>query len=514
MRSLIVIAPLLWAGHALAEPVIFQPDPESVRSYSLSVGDEARPLAFDALYGRYLDAYLDVTGTEDGIHTIPTRVELREDGEYISSSAPRQWSDALTALQRAGYDTEIAGAETEHTFASAAPEVEQDAGAKAEILHAALSDPFASPAFPVTVQAEDGWSTTLPELGSYRNVELRVTAVTDTEVRVAFTGGTGPDTSPDAHDPHPWRTRGHRIAGLAVLDRSDGWVIRQVVTRETTLAVDGQKLPSRRTTVLTPLIDGLDSFAPEDSRWPRDINEVTAPADLPPATAAQMFGDEATFEFFGAPAILAIPADIRSFVQVGRMTFNDLRLFDEAGEPVDIRTHIGAAYAQPDFGYPDSLRSAALVTPNVIGPVMLDQMSRMTAEVSWYPSTTQVIEMTADEDGRASVDSNGVQAELNPGDMPGTYVLRYSGQKDDLITWSLPEEISGQAALYAHDRGPDWLSPAESQVRMFAAEHPEGQTLVLHTETAPQAIRVRLDRPAEQPQVSREMTFAPREYGR
>ena len=151
MRSLIVIAPLLWAGQAVAEPVIFQPDPESTRSYSLSVGDEARPLAFDTLYGRYLDTYLDVTATEDGVHTIPTRVELRGDGEYTSSSAPRQWSDALTALQRAGYDTEIARDDADRNFASAAPEVERGAGAKAGLLHAALSDPFASPAFPVTV---------------------------------------------------------------------------------------------------------------------------------------------------------------------------------------------------------------------------------------------------------------------------------------------------------------------------------------------------------------------------
>ena len=141
-------------------------------------------------------------------------------------------------------------------------------------------------------------------------------------------------------------------------------------------------------------------------------------------------------------------------------------------------------------------------------------MSRMTAESAWYPFTTQVFDTVTDEDGRASVDSDGVRAELYPGDMRGTYILRYSGQKDDLITWSAPEELSGQAALYAHDRGPDWLSPAESQVRMFAAEHSEGQTLVLNTESAPQAIRIRLDRPAKQPQVRREVNFAPREYGR
>ncbi|MBL3575989.1 DUF805 domain-containing protein [Rhodovulum sulfidophilum] len=49
---------------------------------------------------------------------------------------------------------------------------------------------------------------------------------------------------PDADDSRPWRTRGHRIAGLAVLDRAEGWVIRQVVTRETTLTVDGSTLPS------------------------------------------------------------------------------------------------------------------------------------------------------------------------------------------------------------------------------------------------------------------------------
>ena len=282
MRTLLVISPLLWAGTALADPVIFQPAPDSTRSYSLSVGDEARPLAHDALYGRYLDTYLDVTVTEDGVHTIPTRVELREDDQYASSSSPGQWSDALTALQRAGYDTVIARDDTPRTVASAAPDVERGAGDKAAQLHAALSDPFASPAFPVTVQAEEGWSTTLPELGSYEDVEVRVTAVTGDEVRVAFTGGTGPDTPPDADVPRPWRTRGHRIAGLAVLDRAEGWVIRQVVTCETTLTLDGQKLPSRRTTVLTPLTDGEESFAPEGSRWPRDIEKVMAPMDLPP----------------------------------------------------------------------------------------------------------------------------------------------------------------------------------------------------------------------------------------
>ncbi|NIZ11249.1 hypothetical protein [Pseudooceanicola sp. HF7] len=514
MRSLVLIAPLLWAGPALADPVTFQPNPDSTRSYSLSVGDEARPMAFDGLYGRYLDTYLDVTATEDGVHTIPTRVELREDGEYVSSSAPGQWSEALTSLQRAGYDTVIASDDTRRTVTSAAPDVEQGAGDKATLLRAALSDPFAIPAFPITVQAEEGWSTTLPDLGGYQNVEVRVTSLTDTEVRVAFAGGVGPEKAPDADDPRPWRTRGHRIAGLAVLDRADGWVIRQVVTRETTLTLDGSKLPSRRTTVLTPLVDGEQSFAPEGSRWPRDIDKVMAPADLPPATADQVFAGEPTFEFFGAPALLAIPADMSSFIQAGRMTINDLRLFDEAAEPVDIRTHIGTVYAQQDFGYPDRLRSAALVTPNKIGPVMLDQMSRMTAEVAWYPFMTQIFDMVADEDGRASVDSNGVQAELHPGDQPGTYILRYSGQTHDLITWSVPEEISGQAALFAHDRGPDWLSPEESQVRMFAAEHPEGQTLVLHTESAPTAIRLRLDRPAETPEVRKEITFAPREYGR
>ena len=514
MRSLALIAPLLWAVPALAEPVTFQPAPDSTRSYSLSVGDEARPLAYDALYGRYLDTYLDVTATEDGVHTIPTRVELREDGQYANSSAPGQWSDALTALQRAGYDTVISGDDTARTVTSAAPDVEQGAGDKAAQLHAAVSDPFAGPAFPITVQAEEGWSTTLPELGSYEDVEVRVTAVTDDEVRVAFAGGTGPDTPPDADDPRPWRTRGHRIAGLAVLDRAEGWVIRQVVTRETTLTLDGKKLPSRRTTVLMPLTDGEESFAAEGSRWPRDIEKVMAPADLPPATEDQMFGDEATFEFFGAPALLGIPAEIESFVQAGRMTFTDLRMIDEAGEPVDIRTHIGTVYAQPFFGYPERLRSAALVTPNVIGPVMLDQMSSMTAEVAWYPSTTQTIELTADEDGRGSVERDGVRADLQPGETPGTYVLRYSGRKNDLITWTGPEGISGEAALYAHNRGPDWLSPEESQVRMYAAEHPEGQTLVLRTETAPQTIRLRLDRPAEEPQVRRDITFSPREYGR
>lgn len=511
MRSLILMASLLETGTVMAEPVTFRPDAGSTRSYSLSVGDEARPLAFDGLYGRYLDTYLDVTATEGRIHTIPTRVELREDGEYTNSNAPAQWSDDLTALQRAGYDLVIA----DRTFASAAPDIEQEAGEKATILNAALSDPFASPAFPVTVQAEDGWSSTLSQLGSYRNVQVRVTAVTEAQVRVAFSGGVGPETAPDANDPRPWRARGHRIAGLAVLDRKNGWVIRQVVTRETTLTVDGKKLPSRRTTVLTPLIHGEDSFAPQDSRWPRDIAEVMAPAELPPATEEQMFGGEATFEFFGAPVILAIPTEIESFVQAGRMTFDDLRLFDAAGDPVDIRTHIGMVYAQPDFGYPDSLRSAALVTPNQIGPVMLDQqLSRITAEVAWYPPTTQVFDMVADTDGRASISSDGVRADLRPGDVPDTYVLRYSGQRDDLITWSAPDEISGQAALYAHDRGPDWLSPAESQVRMFAADHPEGQTLILHTETAPHTIRLRVDRPVEQPQMRKEVTFTPREYGR
>ncbi|TQS70096.1 hypothetical protein ERN12_15755 [Rhodobacteraceae bacterium] len=88
-------------------------------------------------------------------------------------------------------------------------------------MHDAFGDIFASPAFSVPVEAREGWQTGLPDLAGYRDVTIKVTQLTDGAVYPAFSGGTAPEVAP-APDRPVWRTRGHRIAGLSILNRHTG----------------------------------------------------------------------------------------------------------------------------------------------------------------------------------------------------------------------------------------------------------------------------------------------------
>ncbi len=521
-----VLAVVLLSGAASAETVYFHPEAGERRAYALDIAQEARGLGFTDLYRRNISVYLEVEPAADRskrvLHVTPNHVFLDENDTWSTSASQVDWSEELWDLQRAGYEMRVEaprsgddesgiGAPPEPPdLVSAAPTLEERAGPLAERLHGGLADPFAAPAFPIPVEAEAGWHVTLDELYGYEDVTVEVTEVRDDRVYVAFSGGTGPGASQATGEPD-WMSRGHRVAGRVVLDRDTGWVTRQVVTREGGISVKGNTAPGRITTVLTTLRDGAASYAPTDDSMdqPRPVGGSLR-RDLGGASEGQLLQTEkARFEPLGEVMYLGIPADIERPMQAGRLTLDDVSLEDAAGEAIDLNVHVGPVYTYPDFGGGAAMVSSATLTPNAIRPVSYDEVARVTAQVSWYPPQTHFVEVRADESGRASLSESGLHVTLRPGNEPGTYLLRYSGAPDDWITWTAEGDQEATALTFAHERGPAWLSPSESQARMYASPAPEGQTVLLRTDASP-VLRFRVDRPADQAAVTREVVFHPR----
>lgn len=516
LRLTMPLALVLLAGAVSAETVRFRPGAGTARSYSLDISARADTRGYVSPYRRSFRTYLDVTpasgGDEPVLHLTPKYVALDDNGSWSSSPVARQWSEELSRLQSTGYDLTVAGDGPARTnLESARPGLEARAGALAGRLHAGLADPFAAPGFPVPVEASRGWTTMLAGFAGYEDVTIEVTRVTGRRVYLSFEGGTGGAEAPAAPE---WFTRGHRIAGLAVLDRDSGWIVRQVVTREGRMAIRDRTLPARITTVLVPLVTGEAGFAPSGGQMdrPDELDDRSLWPNLHAASEDRVLpADKASFEPLGEVMLLGFPADVDRPEQVGSVTFEDLRLEDADGTRIELNAHVGPVYTLPDFGAENALISTAQVTPNVIGPVDLDEVARATARVSWYPPTTRYVEVQPDGAGRASLSEHGLQVDLRPWTEPGTYLLRYAGQPGDWLNWILAGDSSGTATIFAYDRGPGWLSPGESQVRMFASPTPEGQTVILRTDDKPM-LRFRIDRPAAQAQVSREMTFHRRSH--
>ena len=83
-----------------------------------------------------------------------------------------------------------------------------------------LSQQFGAILPPARLEATEGWSTTIAEFSGVPDVTVTVTHVTDDSVFLRYSGD----------DPS------FRIAGLAVLDRDEGW-LRRVITSCGTSAV-------------------------------------------------------------------------------------------------------------------------------------------------------------------------------------------------------------------------------------------------------------------------------------
>lgn len=90
-------------------------------------------------------------------------------------------------------------------------------------------------------------------------------------------------------------------------------------------------------------------------------------------------------------------------------------------------------------------------------------------------------------------------------------MLRYKTAPDDIVNRAPEGTGPVMASFYTYDRGPERLSPAQSQARLQASPTPDGQTVVIERPTPPR-VRFRVDRPSVVPPVVRDMNFVPRDY--
>ena len=83
-------------------------------------------------------------------------------------------------------------------------------------------------------------------------MSLSVTKVDDSRVWVTYQGG----------------TEGHRLAGLAILDRKTGWLEKQVQTSELEQTVKGKTIHIRGTQVTALVRDNEENYIPDiHAKW-------------------------------------------------------------------------------------------------------------------------------------------------------------------------------------------------------------------------------------------------------
>ncbi|MBE7158996.1 MAG: hypothetical protein INR62_11285, partial [Rhodospirillales bacterium] len=201
----------IFTSAASAETVTFDPQPGEARTWRMEMsvrpGREGEPPDYSYATQR-ISALTSMRVVDDEkLHILPRWFQMVVAGETYGTQGPLPDSmrqamvDGFDAILNDGAVTDI----TPHGNADVPQEVT-----------AALSRQFGAVLPPARLEAKVGWSTTLADFSGVPNVTLTVTRVTDTSVFLRYSG----------NDPS------FRIAGLAVLDRDEGWLRRVVMTTD------------------------------------------------------------------------------------------------------------------------------------------------------------------------------------------------------------------------------------------------------------------------------------------
>ncbi|MET3601792.1 hypothetical protein [Martelella mangrovi] len=482
-------------GMALAETITFNPPDGSERTYHLEMsvrfGNPDDPGYFDdtnhisaltrfVANGRNADDQFMID-----IYPLWT---VFDSGMSTFSTALGDIPDDATDLLREGFTALVDLDEGRLVDFSA-----RGGGEMPDQMVGQITEQFEQPVPPVAIEAEEGWSTTA-DLELVRDVDVTVTKVTPDQVFVRYNGA------------GPFR----KLSGVSVLDRETGWVERSVMTYETLLDIEDKDGDHIRQTLAMAPADypkGVYAdFARDEPEWyPMPEGPLPPPEPVPDATQifAHPFGTADKADDDALSLTLGHTAAIGD--NIGRFEIHDVRLF-EGERPLETRVITSEPITFPGYG-DDPFQTYIRARPTGIGDAREDlaRATEVRADIDWYPPESFVLTLQPEEDGNARVSRDGVTATLSPADEG--YELLLSGGPSDYFNWSFPEGSDVQGMIYAGDRGADWLTPTESQVRLLATPDQNALLIALKADEMPDEIRVRVNRFADEPAMTRQVGF-------
>lgn len=352
------------------------------------------------------------------------------------------------------------------------------------------------PNLAVSVIAEKGWQTRTC-LRDITGVELTVTKVTDNQVWVSYHGG----------EP------GNRLAGVAILERASGWIIKQVLTTELEHTFAGKTIGIRSTQIMAQVADAQETHVPRlRSDWANRWTPLSG-GELPDkivsvSDADKMFGQpHATLEQDEDTLKLSLRPQVSHPARTGVVKISDPVLFDARGEKLTPPMQLGRAYTYG--GDEEDALTEATLHFTALGD--LTQIARQTASlqatVAWYPDESFIIRLTPDKHQQAHYQKKGVNIHFGPSEDADVYELTFEGKATDRVSPRLADGQPFDIQFRAYPAAPQWLTAEESLVRYRASARPEAHRMLIRTDRAPAYIDLVVSRSADVAASSRQLTF-------
>lgn len=440
----------------------------------------------------------EIKGDTVKLHIKPGRIEASMGTYDFRSSVPDEMPQAMLDAQAAGIDMTInleTGKllEVDASGESLKQQLKQILGDKVDNLF----EQAGQPNLPIAITPEKDWQTQ-GTLSGVPDVSLSVTKVDDSRVWVTYQGG----------------TEGHRLAGLAILDRKTGWLEKQVQTSELEQTVKGKTIHIRGTQVTALVRDNEENYIPDiHAKWanhwidleggksPDEIVTITDPKNIFFEPNGLLTKDDDTLS-------LSLNHAAAKKVRVGDIEIFAARAFDFAGNEIDTPMHTTPTYtrhlAQDNRQTTEAdlqLTSSGVLTDTI------EQIAKVTAKVAWYPDETFTLRLALDDKLTAHYAKNGVEIDFKPTEQDDIYEVSFNGRPRDSLVTRLGEGQPYQVQFRANPAAPKWLDAQESNLRYIASPDPEAHRVLIKTDTPPSHVDVVVLRSASEAEVVREVTF-------
>lgn len=360
-----------------------------------------------------------------------------------------------------------------------------------------LFNQVSQPNFGVPVTAQSQWSVST-NLKGVPNVDVKVTRVTEKQIWVEYAGGSA----------------GHRLAGVAQLERDSGWVKKQVLTMQVEQEFKNQRLAIRRTEIMSQVSDGAYAYVPHLSkgwadRWIDTQGRGTSEQIENIEDKAQIFtGKPGTLEKDGKELLLEIKHKGSKQEKPGKIAIREAKAFDLAGNPIVTPMHTSSSFSYDTADNQQKVTQSNLIlTAGADLSETMQQIGKVEAKVAWFPDRSFEFSIQLDEAQPVHYEDNGVKITFRPQSEKNVYALAFEGQPGDGMMAFFPRGQKYQVQYRGNPMGPDWLTAEESYQRFEASSNPDAYTMLIKTKTLPAELNLRIQRHSQTPEETRTVTF-------